>query len=242
VIIAGCYEVNEEITLDENGRGTYVTKMDMSALMQMMQSMAGEEEIAKSGLNKPIDTVINLKSIMDTAKDVTEEQRRLLRDGTMNLKMNLKENVFKTDIKFPFKSFNDLQTLMSGSGTGGLTDIFRKVFTNPDSAQSTQVQDQGIEQVNNVFDVTVTKNSIIRKLNRQKYDSMMAKPEVAQAKQMMGGGFEILYTTTIRLPRAVKKSDNEMIQLSADKKTVTMKYDLMKLFETPEKFSYSIEY
>ena len=70
----------------------------------------------------------------------------------------------------------------------------------------------------------------------------MAKPEMAQAKQMMGGGFEILYTTTIRLPRPVKKSDNDMIQLSSDKKTVTMKYDLMKLFETPDKFSYSIEY
>jgi hypothetical protein len=70
----------------------------------------------------------------------------------------------------------------------------------------------------------------------------MARPELEQARQMMGGGFEILYTTTIRLPRPVKKSDNQLIALSADKKTVTMKYDLMKLFETPDKFSYSIEY
>ena len=86
------------------------------------------------------------------------------------------------------------------------------------------------------------RSKISRKLNRQRFDSLMAKPEMAQARQMIGGGFEIMYTSTIKLPRAVKKSDNTMIQLSADKRTVTMKYDLMKMFETPEKFAYTIEY
>ena len=161
----------------------------------------------------------------------------------MKMKIDMKENIFTADIRFPFQNLNDLQTLMSGSGMGGLTDIFKQVFNKKDSTQQGVGQDQqGLEQVNNVFDVTITKNSIVRKLNQQKFDSLMAKPEMAQAKQMMGGGFEILYTTTIRLPRPVKKSDNEMIQLSSDKKTVTMRYDLMKLFETPDKFSYSIEY
>jgi hypothetical protein len=243
VIFASCYEINEDITINDNGSGTYATKMDMSGLLQMMQSMASEEEIQKSGLNKSIDTLIRLKSILDTATDVTPEQKRLLQDGTMRMKVDMKENIFNADVKFPFKNLNDLQSLMSGSGMGGLTDMFKQVFSKKDSTQQdAQMQDQGLEQVNNVFDVAITKNSIVRKLNKQKYDSLMARPELEQARQMMGGGFEILYTTTIRLPRPVKKSDNEMIQLSPDKKTVTMKYDLMKMFETPDKFSYSIEY
>jgi hypothetical protein len=243
IVVASCYEINEEITITDKGTGTYATKMDMSALLQMVQSMASEEEIAKSGLSRTIDTTISMKSIIDTAKDVTEEQRRLFKDGTMKLKINMQENIFTADINFPFKSFNDLQSLMSGSGTGGLADIFKQVLAKPDSTQpSAAVTDQaGLEQISNVYDVSITKNSIVRKLNKAKFDSLMAKPEVAQAKQMVGG-FEILYTTTIRLPRPVKKFDNEMIKLSADKKTVTMKYDLVKLFESPEKFSYSIEY
>jgi hypothetical protein len=243
IIFAGCYEINEEITITEKGTGTYSTKMDMSALLQMMQSMASEEEIEKSGLNRAIDTVINLKSILDTAKDVTPEQKRLFQDGVMKMKIDIKESVFTADVNFPFKSLNDLQALMSGSGTSGLSEVFKQVFAKKDSAQgSGQMDDQAIDQVNSVFDVTITKNSIARKVNRAKFDSLMAKPELAQAKQMVGGGFEILYTTTIRLPRAVKKSNNEMIKLSDDKKTVTMKYDLMKMFETPEKFEYTIEY
>jgi hypothetical protein len=244
VLFAACYEINEDITINENGSGTYSTRMDMSALLQMMQSMASEEEIQKSGLNRSIDTLIRLKSIMDTAKDVTPQQRRLFQDGTMKMKIDVKENIFNADVNFPFKSLGDLQALMSGTGTGGLSEVFKQVFAKKDSAQGpTNVEDQGgLDQMNNVFDVTITKNKIERKLNRPRFDSLMNKPEIAQAKQMVGGGFEILYTTTIKLPRPVKKSDNDMIKLSDDKKTVTIKYDLLKMFETPEKFSYSIQY
>ena len=134
-IFAGCYEINEEITINDNGSGTYITKMDMSALIQMMQSMASEEEIAKSGLNRAIDTVINLKSIMDTAKDVSPEQRRLFQDGAMKMKVDLEKSIFTADVRFPFKSLNDLQLLMSGSGSGGLSEVFKQVFVKKDSAQ-----------------------------------------------------------------------------------------------------------
>lgn len=78
IFLVSCYEVNEEITLNEKGSGTYVTKMDMSALIQMMQTMVGEEEIEKSGLNRPIDTTILLREVMDSAKDVPEDQKNYL--------------------------------------------------------------------------------------------------------------------------------------------------------------------
>ena len=63
-----------------------------------------------------------------------------------------------------------------------------------------------------------------------------------QMKQLSSSGMEILYTTTIRLPRPVKKSDNPNFKISDDKKTVTMKYNLLDMFDNPEKFSYTIEY
>jgi hypothetical protein len=59
---------------------------------------------------------------------------------------------------------------------------------------------------------------------------------------MAAGGMEILYTTTIKLPRPAKKTENPLIKLSDDKKTVTLKYNLLDLFDQPEKFSYSVEF
>lgn len=70
----------------------------------------------------------------------------------------------------------------------------------------------------------------------------MDRPEMAQMKQLTSSGMEILYTTTIKLPRAAKKTNNPLLKLSEDKKTVTMKYNLLELLDTPEKFSYTIEY
>lgn len=242
VLFLGCYEVNEEIVISEQGSGTYSTKMDMSAMIQMIQSMAGEEELTKNGLDRVLDTVISFQSIMDSAKDVTPEQKRLYSGGTMQLQMNMKESVFRANMNFPFKNLKDLQMLMSGSGAAGLGQAFKSVMAKKDSAGApASMQDQGMDQINNVFDVTIDKNRIARKLNKAKYDSLMLRPEMSQAKQMMGS-FEILYTTTIKLPRPVKKADNEMIRLSADKKTVTMRYDVLKVLETPDKFAYSIEY
>lgn len=243
MMIVGCYEITEEIVISKKGSGTYVTRMDMSPMIQLMQSMAGEEELSKNGLDKNLDTVIHLRDVMDTIKDISDEERRLMNDGSMKLRVNIKESIFKADIDFPFKNLDDLQMLMSGVGTSGMGAAFKKAFAGPDSTQSgAAVQDQGLDQINNVFDVTVNKHIIQRKLNQEKYNALMAKPEMEQAKMMIGNGFEILYTTIIRLPNPVKKFDSPFIKLSDDKKTVTIKYDMMKIFESPEKFSYSIEY
>lgn len=161
----------------------------------------------------------------------------------MNLQMDIKKNLLKADMNFPIKNYGDLEKLMSGSSTGGMSAVFKKLMARKDSVQSNEpAKSEGLDQINTVFDVTVTKNSIVRKLNRERYDSLMVKPDVVQARQMVGTGFEILYTTTIRLPRPVKKSDNPLIKLSEDKKTLTLKYDLMKIFDTPEQFTYSINY
>lgn len=242
-VLAGCYEVNEDITIDSKGAGTYVTKMDMSALLQMMQSMGDADELNKNGLDRVIDTTISLKNILDSAQKVTPEQRRLFSSGTMQLNMNVKESILKTDVRFPFKSLSDLQSLMGGGSTAGLAQVFKQVFSPHDSSgAASAAPDDRLDQLNNVFDVTVTNGSIVKKLNQEKYQALMNRPEMAQVKQMTGGGFEVQYTTVIHLPRPVKKSDNPMIQLSDDRKTVTMKYDMMKLFDTPEKFSYSIYY
>lgn len=243
LFFVSCYEINEEIVIDDKGRGTYATRMDMSALIQMMQTMVGEEELAKSGMNRGIDTIIYMKDMMDTAKNITAEEKRLYKEGSMKLQMNLQQNIFKSDMNFPFSSYNDLKALMMGSGNSSMGSVFKNLFGTKDSSQSSaSVQDQGLDQLNNIFEVTIDKNTISRKLDRKKYDELMQKPEMAQAKQMASGGFEILYTTTIRLPRPVKKSDNPLVKLSEDKKTVTIRYDVLKLFDSPEKYSYTIVY
>jgi hypothetical protein len=61
-------------------------------------------------------------------------------------------------------------------------------------------------------------------------------------KDLGGMGISIPYTLTINLPRPVKKVDNILAKLSPDKKQVVIQYNLIEVFEHPEKFEYTIVY
>ncbi|WP_205508494.1 hypothetical protein [Longitalea arenae] len=245
IFFISCYEVNEEIEIKADGSGTYVTKMDMGQLIEMMQTFAGEEELKKDGLDRVLDTTILFRSLLDSAKDVTAEQKALLKDAKMKMQMNIKEKIFKMDMNFPYKDLNSLQQLMAGKGGSGagMSNALKNMFGKKDGEE-----DQGapkspdMSDIASIYDVTIKNGFIEKKVNAEKFKAFKERPEMAQLKQVTSSGMEILYTTTIKLPRAAKKTDNPIIKLSDDKKTVTMKYNLLELLETPEKFAYTIQY
>ena len=130
----------------------------------------------------------------------------------------------------------------AGGGTG-MTAALKNVFGKKDGeneAAAPKSPDMG--EFAGIYDVTIKNGLIEKKVNATKYKEFMDRPEMAQLKQVTSSGMEVLYTTTIKLPRAAKKTDNPMIKLSDDKKTVTMKYNLLELLENPDKFAYSIQY
>ena len=244
VFFVGCYEVNEEIEINADGSGSYVTKMDMGQLIEMMQTYAGEEELKKEGLDKALDTTILFSSLVDSAKEATAEQKELMKDGKMKMQMNIKEKVFKLDLSFPYKNLNSLQQLMSGKAGGtGMTSALKNVFGKKEGEQEAAApKGPDMGDFAAIYNVTIKNGLIEKKVNAEKYKEFMDRPEMAQMKQLTSSGMEILYTTTIKLPRAAKKTDNPLIKLSDDKKTVTMRYNMLELLESPEKFAYSIQY
>ncbi len=248
--LASCYEVNEEITINEDGSGTFVTKMDMGQLIEMMQSFAGEEELSKEGLDRAIDTTIQMVDMIDPSKDVTQEQKALLEKGTMKMQMNIKDKLFKLDMNIPYTGYDNLQKLMEGKGQSGagLSDAFKNLFDDKKTPERDtakiidEAREPDMQDIAGIYDVTVKNGLISKKTNTEKYKALLARPEMDQVKKLASSGMEISYTTTIKLPRPVKKADNTIIKLSEDKKTVTMRYNLLDLLENPEKFAYTLEY
>jgi hypothetical protein len=55
-------------------------------------------------------------------------------------------------------------------------------------------------------------------------------------------GISIPYTLTINVPRPVKKVDNILAKLFPDRKKVIIQYNLIEVFDHPEKFEYTIVY
>jgi hypothetical protein len=192
---------------------------------------------------------VNFSTIIDSAKEMTADQKELMKDGKMRMQLNVKEKVFKMDLNIPYKNFASLQKLLSSGGVTGnvMSEMMKGMFggkkeNESDSVAEPQMFGGGMDDLTGFYDVTVNKNVLSRKVNAEKYKALTEKPEMAQMKQLSSSGMEILYTTVIRLPRPVKNSDNPIFKLSDDKKTVTMKYNLLEMLETPDKFSYTIEY
>jgi hypothetical protein len=245
LLLAGCFEINEDIDVKADGNGVYSIHTDMSQLLRAMQSYMGKEEMDKQMPSKNIDTTVMMKRLLDTAKNITAENKVLIRDGSVHLKLNIEQKEFKSDIVIPFKSLSDLQKLYNSMNNQslGFTQLFKGMAGKPDSASSGN--DNGMpdmNQFNAIYDFESHDGLLSRKLNPEKWKDIQASPQYAQMKDAGNMGISIPYTLTITLPRPVKKIDNSLAKLFPDKKKIIIQYNLIEVFDHPEKFEYTIVY
>jgi len=251
VWLTSCLEINENVEIKANGSGKVSTTTDLSQLVDMMSAMGGEEFDKKK--DEKIDTVIEMKKFLDTAKGLTAEQKALLMNGKIRMKMNLAEKVFNINMEFPFDNLEKYQQLnnLLNSGAGGMDNIMKSVMGGgaPEKDSSIGITDQpapvnspGMEQLTSVFDFNASNGLIKKTLNQEKYKKLMEDPQVQQLKQGSEMGVELLYTTTFKLPRPIKKVDNPSAKISDDKKTVIIRNNLLDILTAPQKFEYTIQY
>jgi hypothetical protein len=239
-LLAGCLDINENVNIKKDGSGKMAVDMDLSQMVEMLQTYMGKEELAKKGMEK-MDTTILMKDIVDTAKNLSEEKKALLRPGTIHIKLDMDQKVFTTHMQFPFSSQSQLQSLYKviSDGSLGNTNLLSGLAGGRDGEGGSSPD---INQFNGIYDFTCKDGVMIKKLNDEKWKALKNNPQMSQMQQASQMGMEIMYTSTLSFPRAIKKVDNPLAKLSDDKKTVTIKYNLANIFEKPEQFGYHIEY
>ena len=243
--LAGCFEINEDIDLKADGSGVYSVHTDMSQLIQVMQTYLGKDEMDKQMPSKNIDTTVMMKGLVDTATNISAEDKALIKDGYVHLKLNMEQKEFKSDIVIPFKNLANLQKLYNSMNnqTLGFNQLFKGMAGKSDTASAGN--DQGMpdmNQFNAIYDFESHEGLISRKLNAEKWKALQQSPQFAQMKEAGNAGISIPYTLTIVVPKPVKKVDNSLAQLFPDRKKVIIKYNLIEVFEHPEKFEYTIVY
>lgn len=244
-----CMDTREELEIKKDGSGTLAMKTDLSKMLEMMKSFAPAEELQKQGLDKAYDTIMLMKDYVDTAKSVPADKKALLREGKVHLVMNLKENLGKFDMQFPFKSADQLQQLYASlnSSTGSLKGMFdgmgkKLPGTGNDSSATDAGADKGMPQIASVYDIVVKDGLYSRKVNKERYNEFTQAVKLEELKQMGSMLGQMNYTLSIKFSRPIKKISNPKAVLSDDKRTVTLSTDLMETFEHPELLALEIEY
>lgn len=249
VMMLSCTDTREELTIQKNGKGMLVIKTDMGKMLEMLKGFGGKD-MANGELDKAMDTTMWMKDYIDTARDATPEQKALFRDAQVHVALNMKENLGKLDMHFPFASLDDLQKIYTNmnSSQGGLKNMFNgmnsKMSAMPDQPSPTPESKDEMPQISNVYDIVIKDGLYSRKVNKQRYDDFGKAMKLDEMKQMGGmlGDLKMDYTLELNLPRPVKKISNPKAIQSADKRTVTLANDLMEVFQHPELLALEIEY
>jgi hypothetical protein len=239
LFLTGCLESTQEITLNDNGSGTVSNTNDMSALIGLVKQMGAGKELEKAGEQK-IDSSFSLAAGADSIPNLTQEEKELIKKGTANIVMNLKEEKFITSIKFPFSSMSEIQSCNKLSGKV-LAETMKSQMGNgmpmgggDEMPEATSIDDY--------YSYEFSNGELKKKLNKEKYAGAADDEFLKGMKEAGGMGLEMKSTYIINLPRAAKETEGKGIKLSDDKKKITISVSLDDFFEDPSLLEYKIKY
>lgn len=246
ITLFGCLDSQEDITIKSDGSGTYRNTIDMSGMFDMLQMAAMMDTSANSAMKalgeRNIDSLISMRSFTDTATNLTAEEKALMRDATMQLKVNQAERVFKVVMNYPFKKTEDIEKILalqqSGKGFANPFDPGKAARDLPNS----DAPKGDMPSADALTKVVFKKGLIERKIDEAKLaefkNSDNAK-EMGQAEMMLS---QVKFSTAIRLPNAATSVKGERAILSDDKKTVLIKYTMSDMLNNPKSLEYKIQY
>lgn len=238
ILLVGCLENTQEITLREDGGGVFSASSDMGQLLGLARQMGAGQDLSELDKQK-MDTVISLASAADSLEGLNEMERLLVSKASLSVNMNFSDDLMKTGIRIPFDKIEQAASLQPLSGKL-LGDAARRQLGDKLPTGGRQMpQPSSFEQY---YDLAITSGSIRRTLNKERY-ALAAQDEFLKGMQELSGmGLSMRSTYVINLPRPASKVEGKGLKLSEDKRKVTLSVDIDDFFDEPEKLQYVIEY
>ncbi|RYY56360.1 MAG: hypothetical protein EOO09_07000 [Chitinophagaceae bacterium] len=241
VIMLSSCETTREITINQSGKGTIATTIDMGGLLGMAKMSGQGEQMEK--MDRPMDTTINLSAIADSVPDLTPEQRKLMKGGVLKVKMDMPQDQFTFKVDFPFENVADIAAIdkLTGKVMQEATKKTMKEGGEGEGMPEGMMPDGEKAGVDQYFVTTYSKGLIETKLDADKYATMADNEMLQGLKEVAGMGMGKT-TVVINLPNAAKKVTGANLVLSEDKKKVTITSSLEDFFDDAKKMEYRIEY
>lgn len=248
VLLTGCLEITQELTVSKDGSGTLSNTTDMSQVMSMVIQMAGDK-IGNQKFN--MDTTIGFKSLLDSIKDMSSANKELLKDGLVHVVMKMDDNKYLINSSVPFKKIGDVEKInqaMQKEVNGKFLDNAMKEAMKENkgfgdsSMMNTQQGAPKMSLPENYFTLTCKDGMIGRSINKEKMKTLAEDETLSQMKQMSSMGAPLKTSLVINLPRPAKKVEGKNVQLSADKKKLTVENELNDLFDDPSLYEFKVEY
>ena len=242
----------KEINIEQDGSGSYTSTTDMSGAIAMVKMSIPPEKLEGDKMNKAIDTTVALDGLVEKLDKLTAAEQAVIKKGIVGLNMDLKSEKFVTSMKFPFSNTNDIAELDRLSGKI-IMDVLKKGADGMKEGAKEEGDESGMGDigeklgkdmpnfgVEQYFTFTTNNGVIERKLNQAMFDAMDAKEKEGRSQMaQMGAGST---TLILNLPRAAKKVEGKNINVSPDKKKITIETSAETFMDTPKELEFRIEY
>jgi hypothetical protein len=239
LFLTGCLETTQEITLSDDGSGTFSSTNDMSALLGLAKQMGAAQEMEKAGDQK-IDSSFSLAAGVDSIPNLTADEKELVKKGTANIVMNLKEEKFVTNIKFPFSTAAEIPACNKLSGKILAETMKSQLGGGMPMGGSDQMPESS--SIDDYYIYEFSNGELKKKLNKEKYAGAADDEYLKGIKEAGSMGLEMKSNYIINLPRPAKEAEGKGIKLSDDKKKVTISVTLDDFFDDPSLLEFKIKY
>jgi len=258
VVFSGCFDTVDEFTIAENGSGTFVNSLDMGKIFSLATTMGGGSDEMKEFEKLKEDTVINLKDIKDSLKNLNDAEKKIASRGTLRFQIDAKENKLNFTFTFPFSNASEIAPIQSvlKKAKANIIDEIMTKFTGEGGNKEDDNKNKGVfgmedgdEQSNEMgatldqyYTTVYEKGKFTRKLNKEKYATVSDDKMLKSMQEMSQMGMSVNIKTVINLPKPAKKAEGKGVKLSEDKKKITMEGTLDDFFEDGSYLEYNIEY
>jgi hypothetical protein len=238
LVLTGCVETIQEITLNADGSGTVTNTNDMSALIGLAKKMGGAEELEKAGAQK-IDSTVSLKEGADSIPNLTDDEKQMMRKGTLKIKMDLEAEKFTTSILFPFSKPSEIPAYNKLSGKIMAESMKERMAGNMGAGGDDMPE---MSSFDDYYTMEYSNGELTKKLNKEKYANVESDQYLKSIKEAASMGLKMKATYIINLPRAAQKAEGKGLTLSADGKKVTVVADIDDFFEDASALEFKIKY
>jgi len=238
LILCGCFDTIQEVSLNDDGTGILKNTNDMSALLGMAKQIGGKEATEKLG-DKQIDSTYSLDKMLDSSATLSVEEKAMARGGHLHINLDAKADKFIHTMILPFKSPADIDKL---------NKISEKLMQEAMEKQLGKMPEMGMEDIpdqthiDDYFTITYSKGHISKELHAEKYKNAEKDEYLKGMKEAAAMGIPMTATYVFHLPSPAKKVEGKNVKISQDGKQVTLKASIEDFFDDPAKFTFRIEY
>ena len=216
---------------------------------------AGESDKLQDINKMKMDSLVDLKNIKDSIKNLNDAEKKILETGTLRINIEPDKDLLSFKFSFPFSGpgdINGIKDLLTKARQGIMDNVMKKVssLSNADKEKAGLFDKDISEQdkgglggsISDYYITDYKKGKMTCKVDTEKLKLAENEKAFTSLKEMSQMGMGSTIKTIINLPRPAKKATGKSVPLSPDKKKVTIEGSLDDFFENASHFEYEIEY